>query len=98
MAPWGPSLGRDPQECALLRFHEEEVSGRVLVTLTEMEHGASAGLFPFGSQRREEVCILWKGLDKRPGPCAQTPLPSTCSGGSVWARWAFGDGRSVCVK
>lgn len=23
---------------------------------------------------KSEVCILWKGLGKRPGPCAQTPL------------------------
>lgn len=49
MAPWGPSLGKDPQERALLRFHEKVVSGRVLVTLIEMENVASAGLFPFGS-------------------------------------------------
>lgn len=71
MAPWGPSLGKDPQERALLRFHEEAVSGRVLVTLTEMEKAASAGLLPIGGQRRDEVCILWKGLSKHPGPCAK---------------------------
>lgn len=71
MAPWGPSLGKDPQERTLLRFHEEVVSGRVLVTLTEIEKAASAGLFPVGGQRRDEVCILWKGLSKHPGPCAK---------------------------
>lgn len=71
MAPWGPSLGKDPQERALLSFHEKAVSGRVLVTLIEKENAASAGLFPFGSQRRDEVCILWKGLIKDPGLCAK---------------------------
>lgn len=42
----------------------------------EMENAASAGLFAFGSQRREEVYILWKGWANAQGPAPKAPLPS----------------------
>lgn len=86
LAPWGPSLHKDPQEHTLLRFHEERVSGRVLVTLTGMESAASAHLFP-----RRGVCSLWKGLAHTQGPVPTCLVPHVLRG-PVWGAGLSGLG------
>lgn len=61
MAPWGPSLGKDPQKRALLRFHEEAVSRRVLVILIETENAALLAFFPLAVRGETKSVFSGKG-------------------------------------
>ena len=90
VVPWGPLLGKDPQEHTLLRFREEGVSGRALVPSIAMENVASSFLFSVG--RGEKCLFSGKGWAHIQGPVPKPPRPSTCSESPVWARWAVGAG------
>lgn len=72
--PLGTVSGQRPSGTHSVEVLQGGGCGRLLVTLIERENAASAGLFPFGSQRRE-VCILWKGVGKHPGPRAKPLFP-----------------------
>ena len=95
VAPWGCS-GQRPSGTHPIEVSGGEVSGRVLVTLTERGRAASAHLFPLGSARRDGACSFLKGLAL---PKALCPLirpshaPRPCLG-----CWAVGFGRTDCVE
>ena len=95
VAPWGCS-GQRPSGTHPIEVSGGEVSGRVLVTLTERGRAASAHLFPLGSARRDGACSFLKGLAPPKALCPPTQpshAPRLCLG-----CWAVGFGRTDCVE
>lgn len=67
----------------------------------EIENAASAGLFSFGSQRKEEVCIFRKGWANAQGPVPKAPLPSSVlkvPSGHAWSGMGDLVASSDCLQ